>query len=116
MFSIDSAYDLKFEDFAIGEFDERMDLYRRLEKEGVGISVMKAFCGGKLLDADKSPFHQALTETQYMQYALDKLSILTVLPGIRNDDLTRILHYLEVSDVKKDYSILKIFPILENCN
>lgn len=37
-----------------------------------------------------------------MQYALDKLSILTVLPGIRNDDLTRILHYLEVSNVDKD--------------
>lgn len=45
MFSIDSAYDLKFEDFAI---DERMDLYRCLKKEGVGITVMKAFCGGKL--------------------------------------------------------------------
>ena len=40
-----------------------------------------------------------------MQYALDKLSILTVLPGIRNGDLTRTLHYLEVSDVEKDYSI-----------
>ena len=40
-----------------------------------------------------------------MQYALDKLSILTVLPGIRNDDLTRTLRYLEVSDVEKDYSI-----------
>ena len=51
-----------------------------------------------------------------MQYALDKLSILTVLPGIRNDDLTRTLHYLEVFDVEKDYSILRIFPILENCN
>ena len=50
-----------------------------------------------------------------MQYALDKLSILTVLPGIRNDDLTRTLRYLEVSDVEKDYSILRIFPILENC-
>nr|WP_288541454.1 hypothetical protein [uncultured Faecalibacillus sp.] len=37
-----------------------------------------------------------------MQYALDKLAILTVLPGIRNDDLTRFLHYLEVSDVDKD--------------
>ena len=49
-----------------------------------------------------------------MQYALDKLSIITVLPGIRNDDLTRTLHYLEVSDVEKDYSILKIFPILES--
>ena len=46
-----------------------------------------------------------MTETQYMQYALDKLSILTVLPGIRNDDLTRTLRYLEVSDVEKDYSI-----------
>ena len=45
-----------------------------------------------------------------MQYALDKLSILTVLPGIRNDDLTRTLRYLEVSDVEKDYSILR------NCN
>ena len=33
MFSIDSAYDLKFEDFAI---DERMDLYRCLKKEDVG--------------------------------------------------------------------------------
>ena len=43
MFSIDSTYDLKFEDFAI---DERMD--RCLKKEGVGITVMKAFCGGKL--------------------------------------------------------------------
>lgn len=51
-----------------------------------------------------------------MQYTLDKLSILTVLPGIRNDDLTRTLRYLEVSDVEKDYSILRIFPILENCN
>ena len=45
MFSNDSAYDLKFEDFAI---DERMDLYRCLKKEGVGTTVMKAFCGGKL--------------------------------------------------------------------
>ena len=48
MFSIDSAYDLKFKDFAIDEFDERMDLYRCLKKEGVGTTVMKAFCGGKL--------------------------------------------------------------------
>ncbi|MBS7125444.1 MAG: aldo/keto reductase, partial [Coprobacillus sp.] len=117
MFSINPAYDLKFGDFAIGEFDERMDLYRRLEKEGVGISVMKAFCGGKLLDADESPFHQALTETQCMQYALDKPAVLTVLPGIRNEkDLIRILHYLEASDEEKDYSILGTFPKLENYN
>ena len=78
--------------------------------------LMKTFNGKKLLDEEESPFHQALTETRHMQYALDKLTVLTVLSGIRNDDLPHILHYLEVSDVEKDYSILKIFPILENCN
>ena len=54
MFSIDSTYDLKFEDFAI---DERMDLYCCLKKECVGIAVMKAFCGGKLWEEDESLFH-----------------------------------------------------------
>ena len=35
------------------------------------------------LDAAKSPFHQALTTTQCIQYALDKPGVLTVLgdPG-----------------------------------
>lgn len=98
MFSINPAYDLNFGDYAIGEFDERMNLYRRLEKEGVGISVMKAFCGGKLLDASESPFHQALSKTQYIQYALDKPGVLTVLPGIRNDqDLQDVLAFFKAS-------------------
>ena len=57
MFSNDSAYDLKFEDFAIDEFDERRDLYRCLKKEGVGITVMKSLCGGKLWEENESPFH-----------------------------------------------------------
>lgn len=57
MFSINSAYDLKFEDCDIDEFDEHMDLCRCLKKEGVGISVIKTFCGGKFLEEDESPFH-----------------------------------------------------------
>ena len=43
MFRINSTYDLKFEDCAIDEFDEHMDLCRCLKKEGVGIFVMKTF-------------------------------------------------------------------------
>lgn len=39
---------------------------------GVGISVMKAFSGGQLLDDKTSPFGKALTEYQCIQYALDK--------------------------------------------
>lgn len=117
MFSINPAYDLNFGDYAIGEFDERMNLYRRLEKKGVGISVMKAFCGGKLLDASESPFHQALSKTQCIQYALDKPGVLTVLPGIRNDqDLQDVLAFFKASQEEKDYSILGTFPKLESYN
>lgn len=72
MFSINPGYDYRKGDYGIGDVDERMALYRSCEKEGVRISVMKAFSGGQLLDAKTSPFGQALTEYQCLQYALDK--------------------------------------------
>ena len=115
MFSINPAYDYKQGDYAIGDVDERMNLYRRLEKEGVAISVMKAFSGGQLLDAKKSPFHHALTETQCMAYALDKPAVVTVLPGIRNhEDLDRILQYVNATEEEKDYSILASFKQVQH--
>ena len=40
MFSINPGYDYHHGDFANGGAEERMRLYRRCEKEGVGISVM----------------------------------------------------------------------------
>lgn len=65
MFSINPAYDYQKEgEYAIGGVDERQALYRRCEAEGVGISVMKAFSGGQLLNAKTSPFGKALTEYQ----------------------------------------------------
>ncbi len=79
-----------------------MNLYCRCEKEGVGISAMKAFSGGQLLDAKTSPFGKALTEYQCIQYALDKPGVLTVLPGIRNKkDLHRILGFCKASEAEK---------------
>ncbi len=110
MFSINPAYDYRHGDYAIGSVDERQALYRRCEAEGVGISVMKAFSGGQLLNERTSPFKQALTEYQCIQYALDKPGVLTVLPGIRNgEDLKRILGYLDASEEERDYSILGTF-------
>ena len=110
MFSINPAYDYQHGTYAIGESDERMTLYRRCEKEGVAISVMKAFCGGQLLDAEKSPFHYALSETQCIQYALDKPAVVTVLPGVRDlNDLKRILQYTKATEEDKDYSIIGTF-------
>lgn len=110
MFSINPAYDYRHGEFAIGSGDERSALYRRCEAEGVGISVMKAFSGGQLLDAKTSPFGRALTEYQCMQYALDRPGVLTVLPGVRGEeDLKRILGFLKASEEEKDYSVLGTF-------
>ena len=90
MFSINPSYDYQHGEYANGSATERMALYRRCEAEGVGISVMKAFAGGQLLDARTSPFGQALTEYQCIQYALDKPGVLTVLPGVRDLSLIHI--------------------------
>lgn len=110
MFSINPAYDYRHGEYAIGSGDERAALYRRCEAEGVGISVMKAFSGGQLLDAKTSPFGKALTEYQCMQYALDRPGVLTVLPGVRNrEDLGRILGFLKATEEEKDYSVLGSF-------
>ncbi len=118
MFSINPSYDYQhgtepdYEagNYAVGSVAERMNLYRRCEKEGVGISVMKAFSGGQLLDARTSPFGKALTEYQCIQYALDKPGVLTVLPGIRNKkDLYRILGFCEASEAERDYSVIGTF-------
>lgn len=118
MFSINPSYDhggaaeVDFENdvYSVGSVKERMDFYRRCEKEGVGISVMKPFSGGQLLDARTSPFGRALTEYQCIQYALDKPGVVTVLPGIRNEaDLLRILGFCEASEAERDYSVIAGF-------
>ena len=110
MFSINPAYDYRKGDYGIGNVEERMKLYFRCEKEGVGISVMKAFGGGQLLDGKTSPFGKPLTEYQCIQYALDKPGVLTVLPGIRGKkDLDRILKFFNAAPEEKDYSVIGTF-------
>lgn len=110
MFSINPGYDYHHGEYAKGSSDEREALYLRCERDGVGISVMKAFSGGQLLDGKSSPFGQALTKSQCIQYALDKPGVLTVLPGIRNkQDMEDVLGFLKASEKEKDYSVLGSF-------
>lgn len=107
MFSINPMYDYGQGDYANGSNEERYDLYRRCEKEGVGISVMKPFNAGQLLDAAKSPFHQALTTAQCIQYALDKPGVVTVLPGPGSvEELKHILGYFDTTEEQRDYSVI----------
>ena len=105
MFSINPVYDYGRGEFAFGENAERYDLYRRCQKEGVGISVMKPFCGGQLLDAAQSPFKKALSKAQCIAYALDKPGVLTVLPGYGSEqELREVLSYFETTAQERDYA------------
>lgn len=110
MFSINPGYDYRQGEYAKGSTDERMKLYRRCEAEGIGISVMKPFSGGQLLDERTSPFGKALTRYQCIQYALDKPGVVTVLPGIRDrEDVKQLLGFFEASPKERDYEILGTF-------
>lgn len=92
-------------DFGIGESGERYDLYCRCQREGVGITVMKPFCGGQLLDAAQSPFGVALTKAQCIQYALDKPGVIAVLPGFGNEqEMREVLACLDAPAEERDYS------------
>ena len=114
MFSINPAYDNRHGEYAYGEADERFALYQRCAKEGVGISVMKPFCGGQLLDAAKSVFPKALSKIQCLQYALDQPGVITVLPGVRDRrDLRELLAYCGASQQERDYSVLAQFDAVQ---
>ncbi len=108
MFSINPAYDwARGDELAQGAYAERLAFYRLCEKEGVGITVMKPFFGGQLLDAKRSPFKRALTREQCIQYALDRPAVLSVLAGIRGKaDLLDLLAFLDAPPAARDYAVL----------
>lgn len=110
MFSVNPAYDYGQGEYANGTMDERAAVYRRCESEGVGISVMKPFSGGQLLDEKQSPFGQALTPYQCIRYCLDKPGVLTVLPGAKSvSEVESLIAYYDQSEEALDYSVIGTF-------
>ncbi len=105
MFSINPMYDAGQGEYANGSAQERMELYRRCQREGVGIAVMKPYNAGILLDEKRSPFGKALTPAQCIQYALDKPAVLTALVGAANpQELDAALAWLNASEEERDWS------------
>jgi len=111
MFSINPAYDFeKGDEYGIGSVNERFELFKRCEREGVGISVMKPFFAGQLLSAEHSPFGRALTHEQCLQYAIDRPGVLTAVPGVQTmEQLDRLLGFLTADESEKDYSVIGSF-------
>lgn len=110
MFSVNPGYDYQKGEYARGSVEERARIYRRCEAEGIGISVMKPFSGGQLLDASLSPFGKALTQYQCMQYALDRPGVLTVLPGMSSvKQVEHLLGFFDAPEEERDYSVVGSF-------
>ena len=105
MFSVNPIYDYGKGDYGIGGSEERNAMYAHCQRDGVGITVMKPFCGGQLLDAAQSPFKKALSKAQCIAYALDKPGVLTVLPGYGSEqELREVLSYFETTAQERDYA------------
>ena len=110
MFSLNPSYDYGKGEYAHGGTDERAELYRRCEAEGIGITVMKPFGGGTLLSDSLSPFGKALTPYQCIRYALDKPGVLCVLPGARSaEEVDTLLAYYEQPEEALDYTVISTF-------
>ncbi len=126
MFSVNPCYDLQPGDDDIEQLwaadkyagtltnmdPDREKLYETCQRLGVGITVMKAFGGGDLLDAELSPAGAALTAEQCIQYALDRPAVACVMCGARSlEDLEKSLNYLEAAEEARDYaSAFAAFP------
>ncbi len=111
MFSINPAYDFeKGDEYGIGSVGERMALFQRCQREGVGISVMKPFFAGQLLRSDQSPFGVALSHYQCLQYAIDRPGVLTAVPGVQTmAHLDTLLGFASAAQEQKDYSVIGSF-------
>ena len=94
LFSVNPAFDMMpatdnldefFGDYeGVGEGGinaDRAALYARAEETGTGITVMKGYAGGRLLDAATSPFGVALTPVQCIHYALTRPAAASIMVG-----------------------------------
>lgn len=120
MFSINPAYDMlpgsedlemlfdgKSYEQDLDNIDpERELLYNTCERLGVGITVMKAFGAGNLLDEKLSPFGVALTPLQCMYYALTRPAVAAVLGGFKTaGEIKDAARYSDADKSEKDYSV-----------
>ena len=123
MFSVNPAYDMKpaNEDInaLFGDYDDvtgmdpdRLAFYRAAERADVGLTVMKTFAGGRLLDPARSPFGVALTPAQCIHYALTRPAVSSVLLGYASVDQVASAAAYETADAdERDYaSVLATAP------
>ena len=119
MFSVNPAFDmLPAKQYVFDHFEKgfgaehfrgldpkRAELYKLCTRKQVGVTVMKAFGGGKLVSAEHSPFGKPMTVPQCIHYALSRPAVAGVLPGCQTAaEMLDTLRYFDVSEAEKDYT------------
>ncbi|MCR5178250.1 MAG: aldo/keto reductase [Lachnospiraceae bacterium] len=117
LFSINPAFDMRpatedldtmwegYEEKYSGIDPDRAEFYRMCEENNVGLTVMKGFFGGTLLDGERSPFGVAFTPVQLIHYALTRPGVSSILCGYdTRDQVDAAVHYEDASDNEKDYA------------
>ena len=84
---------------------QRQKLYETCQRLGVGITVMKAFGGGDLLNEQLSPAGKALSLYQCIHYALTRPGVACVVSGARTpEELRSSIAYETASPEETDYA------------
>lgn len=119
MFSVNPCYDLQpanedveelwngknYEKHLVNMDSSRQALYETCQRMGVGVTVMKAFGGGDLLDEKLSPAGKSLTPVQCIHYALTRPGVATVLAGAHSEEqLRESAAYETASEEERDYA------------
>ena len=119
LFSVNPAFDLLpanevLDDYFVQETYDgalhgidpaRAELYSLCEQNGVGITVMKGYAGGRLFSEKTSPFGVALTPVQCIHYALTRPAVASILAG--DDNVAHVdeaVSYETASEEEKDYA------------
>ena len=118
LFSVNPAFDMlpasenietlfaeKYDEKLGGIDPERTELYKICEQNGVGITVMKGYAGGRLFKAETSPFGVAMTPVQCLHYALTRPAVASVMVGFDNPEhVDAAVAYETATDAEKDYA------------
>ncbi|WP_270299209.1 aldo/keto reductase, partial [Eggerthella sinensis] len=79
--SLEAAFAFDYDDALEGMDPARAELYALCEREDVGITVMKGYAGGRLFNAEASPFGVAMTPVQCIHYALTRPAAASIMAG-----------------------------------
>ena len=125
LFSINPAFDMlppteQIDHYFAEEYQEelggidpsRAELYKLCEQNDVGLTVMKPYAGGRLFNAQRSPFGIALTPVQCIHYCLTRPAVAAVMAGYDTiQHIEEAAAYETASDEEKDYaSVLAAAP------